>query len=228
MYKVKDISGDTIIKDVDMSSRVVTGYFSTFDFKDSDGDVIRRGAYSKTVAENGPKSSRPRIMHLYQHDTRSPIGLLLELREDANGLYFESKISESTLGNDVLTMYNEKILKEHSVGMNVIDANQKDDFWEITEVKLWEGSTVTWGANEMATGGNMKSMSLPEVASLREKLNAWKNVLRKGNLSDETCNCLAIQIAQTESYIKSLEAEQSRQADKEFLSELKSIIKFKN
>ena len=36
------------ISDVDVKKGIVTGYFSSFDNMDSDGDVIRKGAFTKT------------------------------------------------------------------------------------------------------------------------------------------------------------------------------------
>ena len=62
-------------------------------------------------------------------------------------LRFESVMSKSTLGNDTLIQYQEGILaKEHSVGFNIIQRSESNPE-EITEIKLWEGSTVTFGAN---------------------------------------------------------------------------------
>ena len=39
------------IKDIDSSKGIITGYFSAFNSKDSDGDIIFKGAYSKTIQE---------------------------------------------------------------------------------------------------------------------------------------------------------------------------------
>ena len=46
-------------KDLEVKDRTVRGYFSVFDFKDSDEDVITKGAFSKTLKEMGD-----RIAHL--------------------------------------------------------------------------------------------------------------------------------------------------------------------
>lgn len=135
---------NTEFKDIDIQGRIVKGYFSVFDNVDSDGDIIRKGAYEKTL-----KANRSRIQHLWQHNPHMPIGKLQELKEDSKGLYFESKLSDTALGNDVLKLYKEGIIREHSVGFEVKDQIQSDHR-EITEIKLWEGSTVTWGANELA------------------------------------------------------------------------------
>ncbi len=99
------------IKDIDFNKRTVVGYFSQFGSKDSDGDIIVKGAYTKTIKEN-----TARIAHLLQHNIHQPIGKIQSLVEDSNGLKFESIMSQSTLGNDTLIQYQEGILREHSVG----------------------------------------------------------------------------------------------------------------
>ena len=49
IYKTAPL-GD-IISDIDEKKNIVKGYGSYFDNKDSDNDVIRRGAYQKTIKE---------------------------------------------------------------------------------------------------------------------------------------------------------------------------------
>lgn len=61
-------AGPDSIKDIDEKNGVVTGYFSIFGNKDSDSDVITKGAYKKTLSEN-----YNRVKHLYQHDSFRPL-----------------------------------------------------------------------------------------------------------------------------------------------------------
>ena len=58
---------------------------SYFDNVDSDKDIIRKGAYQKTIQENGN-----RVKYLYQHNMMQPIGKMKELYEDEKGLMFPS------------------------------------------------------------------------------------------------------------------------------------------
>jgi hypothetical protein len=133
-----------LTKDVDTAGRIVTGYFSTFNFKDSDGDIILPGAFKKTIRERGPKGSN-RIYHLYQHWTDNILSQPHVLKEDKIGLYFESKMPNTTLANDKLELYREGILKEHSIGFEIMseesDKEKKVNY--IKAVRLWEGSAVT-------------------------------------------------------------------------------------
>ena len=143
------------ITDVDTATRTVKGYFSVFGNMDADKDIIMPGAYKKTIAEH------KRIKHLYQHNPSYLLSSVrsgkLKLYEDSKGLVFESQISDTSWGRDVITMYADGIVDEHSVGIEVTQKQKKANYREILEVKLWEGSTVTWGSNELA---GMKSDKL--------------------------------------------------------------------
>jgi len=116
-----------------------------FNNKDSDGDVITKGAYTKTLQENSE-----RIAFLYQHNMNQPIGKPLSMKEDEKGLFIEAKISDSSLGQDVKTMVSEGILKEFSVGFIPIKEDPQRDVNYIKEIKLFEFSLVTLAANPLA------------------------------------------------------------------------------
>jgi len=179
-YQTKQLTAE--IKDIDMERRIVEGYFSAFDFVDSDGDMLKRGCYSKTVKENGPQGKN-RIMHLLQHDPTKPLGKPMDLVEDDYGLKFTTVISDTTYGEDTLKLYRDKIFKEHSVGINIIKSEYSDEDRcnVVTEVKMWEGSTVTWGANEMALG-ELKGNSEALLDHYETLSKAWYS----GDYTDDT------------------------------------------
>jgi len=183
------------IADVDMESRKVKGYFASFNTLDSHRDIIRQGAFSKSIQERGPGASgNRRIAHLYQHDMNCPIGKILELREDGFGLYFVSQLAPTQKGNDVLTMYQEGVLREHSIGFNYvmdkmefIEGEDEEGYFEIKEVKLFEGSVVTFGSNENTPYlGSSKSLTIEEkIEKLNQDLTANVSLLKSGKGSDE-------------------------------------------
>jgi len=120
-----DIKNCTLeVKDV-TSDGIVTMYVSAFDNIDSDGDVMVKGAYEKTISERGPKGSN-RIKQLWQHETWNPIGVPLEMEEDSMGLLVRSYISDIR-GGDYRKMYKEGIITEHSVGFQTM---KEDRDWE--------------------------------------------------------------------------------------------------
>jgi len=131
--------------DMDDEKGIIKGYASMFNNKDSDGDIITKGAYAKTLQENSE-----RIAFLYQHNMNQPIGKPMSMKEDEKGLFIEAKISDSSLGKDVKTMVSEGILKEFSVGFIPIKEDLQKDVNYIKEIKLFEFSLVTLAANPLA------------------------------------------------------------------------------
>ena len=188
------------IKGVDVDRRVVEGYYSVFDFKDSDGDVMLKGCYEKTIRENGP-AGKNRIMHLYQHDPLQVLGKPMALMEDEKGLYFRTMIADTQLGTDVLKLYRDGVLTEHSVGINFVqrEYDSQDDAYLVKEAKMWEGSTVTWGANELSTGGMAKGSVKDQVDKYKELSKAFYS----GDYSDETYMLIEKQIKHLEETLRS-------------------------
>ena len=131
--------------DMDDEKGIIKGYASMFNNKDSDGDIITKGAYTKTLQENSE-----RIAFLYQHNMNQPIGKPMSMKEDEKGLFIEAKISDSSLGKDVKTMVSEGILKEFSVGFIPIKEDLQKDVNYIKEIELFEFSLVTLAANPLA------------------------------------------------------------------------------
>lgn len=203
-YLTKDTCGGSV-KDVDVKQGIVTGYFSVFGNRDSDGDIILPGAFTKTLTENGPAAKNGgRIMHLLQHDTNLPLGKPHKMAEDARGLYFESKISPTSYGRDTLKLYEDGVLTEHSIGYKVIKNEPKAEANHLLELRLWEGSTVTWGANAEALVTGVKAEDKPALYDkLIKKLEAI-NYAIKGNYTDETIIQLELQIKQLQQIIQSL------------------------
>jgi HK97 family phage prohead protease len=203
----KDVS-DGVIKDVDTVKGIVTGYFSIFGNKDSDGDIVMPGAYKRTLKANGPESDKPRILHLYQHDASKPLAKPSVLKEDKTGLYFESTISQTQLGKDVIQLYQDKVLTEHSIGYQIVKRERDDerDEQKLIELKLWEGSTVSWGANMDAVVSTIKAEGVPDKKTwdkLLTMMDALDEAL-KGNYSDDTARQIEIQFKQLQQVIMSL------------------------
>lgn len=175
------------VKDIDREQRIVKGYFASFDTLDHDGDIFRHGAFAKSIRENGPEGTK-RIKHLFNH--WDAVGVLQELKEDEQGLAYVSKIGRHTMGDDVLKMYEDEIITEHSVGFQTV-SEHKESANIITEVKLWEGSCLDkWGAN-MNTPV-VKSME--SVNEMQRRIDKLTKALREGSYTDETFAQLEIQL----------------------------------
>lgn len=204
VYKIKCESAPASIKDVDGKKGIVTGYFAHFDSVDSDQDVIRKGAFIKTIQEAGPQSAKPRIKHLLNHNSSQPLGRLAELKEDNVGLYYESQVGSHSLGTDFIKMIESGLITDHSIGFRTIKRNQLREYnnarqneaiWELTEIKLWEGSSLTaWGANPNTPLTGLKSAEKAKMASNRVDL--LTKALKDGTFTDETFELLEIELKQ--------------------------------
>lgn len=189
IYSKKYISSD--IKDVDVKEGIVTGYFSNFNTLDSDGDIIREGAFKQSIQEWYPKG---RVKHLLNHQVHKPLGKLISLKEDSIGLYYESKIGSHTLGQDFLKMAESGLVTEHSIGFRTLQEKKSDLGNEITHVQLYEGSSLTgWGANENTPLMGIKSLS-KEI--LFDRLKSFEQFVRKTDATDETIELCLIHIKQ--------------------------------
>lgn len=185
-YQVKSISGGNIIKDVDTKSGIVTGYFSAFGNVDHHNDVMVKGCYAKTIKERGVDGT-DQIHHLLMHNWEKPIGKLLTLKEDDFGLYFESKLSKNTTaGKDAIGMYQDKLLKEHSVGFSTVKNEPVDEANHIKEVFLYEGSSVLLGANSQTPFTGFKTLAGKTQLEVINQIEALEKALYSGSFSDDT------------------------------------------
>jgi len=181
------------IDDIDEKMGIVKGYGSYFGNKDSDGDVIAKGAYQKTIQENGE-----RVRYLWQHKMDKPIGKIKEMYEDDKGLMFVAEIPKTTLGNDALELMKAGIVTENSVGILPIQKQMKDDYREITEVKLYEISAVTLAANDQAKILDVKGKV--DIENEFKRFDALAKLIRKGKISDEMGYAIEAEILKLKSF----------------------------
>ncbi len=179
------------VNDIDSNKRVVTGYLSKFGNTDLDNDIMDRGAFTKTLNER-----KNQIYFLNQHNWSQPHGKFNVLEVDDYGLKFESNpLPDTTYSNDTLKLYEAGIIKEHSVGFLTMKSEyvRESDKRIIKEVKLYEGSNVTLGANPDAVFTGLKSFTKEDISE-REK--AILKAFRNGTFTDETFTLLEIALKQ--------------------------------
>lgn len=191
-YVVKSISGQ--VNDVDTKEGIVKFAFAHFGSLDFDGDIIQKGAYAKTVKENGPKG-KDKIFHYKNHNHNMPVGKPMEIFEEGNYMVMVSKLSKNTYGRDALIEYEEGIIKEHSQGFYIVKDNKEErksgEPRIIREVSMIEASSLsTWAANENTPVFELKTFKseldkrlrigsfsdgyLKELEELKEYLNHFK------------------------------------------------------
>lgn len=204
IYAAKAMKIDAL--DMDAGSRTVKGYFSAFNVIDSDNDMILPGAFKKSIQENGPKSSSNRkIAFLRNHEWEDVIGKILELEEDEKGLLFVAQLGRSSKGEDAFLDYQDGIIREHSIGFNYVGDKIKHiethegGYFAVSEVKLWEGSAVLFGANQftpvlqVAKGIDFDAKEAA-LAKLAAETDAITKALRNGRGTDERLQELEMRI----------------------------------
>lgn len=185
------------IIDADEKAGIVKGYASVFNNVDSDNDIIKSGAYKKTIAENGR-----RVKYLYQHDMDKPIGKMVNLEEDDKGLVFEAEIAKTQLGMDVIELIKAGVITENSVGILPIQKEMVNGRREINEVKLYEVSAVTLAANDQAMILDVKGNVDPN--KVIKRYDNIARLIRKGNISDELGFALESEILKLKSIFTNL------------------------
>lgn len=152
------------LKSIDDKSMTFTAIGSVAGVEDSDGDIIENGAFDDVVIEANKSNKLPKL--LYQHDRRRVLGIITGIRVETllgkDVLYFDGKISNTTLGKDVYVLLKDKAIFECSIGFYIkeytnIDPSKPYDGRSITKIaKIPEISLVTFPANEEATVVNVK------------------------------------------------------------------------
>lgn len=198
----KDLAGGIV--DVDTTKNRVVMNWSATESIDFDNDLIKSTAYNKTISENGPKGAGL-VYWLTDHraDTDHVAGKLLELSMVGNYLQAVGQTIDTAKGRDVLMMYEQGIIKQHSVGFIPVRTERAKDHRIIHEIKLYEGSSVLWGANSnTATVSVGKSlMTAEECAS---EMDLLVKAIRHGKYTDETFGLLEIRLKQIQKNYEAL------------------------
>ena len=243
-YVVTQPKAGLAVKNVDISKRVVTGFFNSFNYFDSHSDVLIIGSTKRSIDNRGPNSQAvAKIKHAMNHDLRQMPGKIEVLEEriidDIPGLYFETRMANTTLGNDTLINYQEKVYDNHSIGfryknleyhedgtdgfkrvlntlLNPEAAQERGFLWEVKEIELFEGSTVPFGANQLTPFLGVKSDN-PDGMKIKlvERIDRLYNQLRNGTQSDDMMKTFEIELLQVKQLFSELDLKSSPDTLKE-------------
>ena len=188
LFQTKNI--DLSVKDVDTAGRRVKILLSKFNNVDSDGDVILKGAFAKSIMERGADStSNRKIKYLRYHDFEHQIGVFTKLEETHEGLLAYGDLGRSTKGNNAFLDYQDGVITEHSIGFQTINDKieiREDGTQILKEVILWEGSAVTFGSNsETPLLSVSKGNSKDYLERLNKKMFGLTNALKNGKGTDD-------------------------------------------
>ena len=209
LFKTKSI--ELSVKDIDTSGRRVQVALSKFGNVDSDGEVITRGAFAKSIKERGAESQTNRkIKFLRYHDFEHEIGIWKSMEETHEHLIGIGDLGRSTKGNDAFLDYQDGIITEHSIGfisvpdkINVLESG----IVELNEVFLMEGSAVTFGANSETPVFNVSGKDeycQDYLDKLNSKMYGLLNALKNGHGTDERLESIENQLRVIQSKYNSL------------------------
>lgn len=137
----------------------ITGYACLFGQRDGAGDLIRRGAFAKSLARRGAGG----IAMLWQHDPSSPIGTWVHAAEDARGLRVTGRLlPDVARSREAAALVAAGALSGLSIGFRAVKAlrGSVGRTRTLIEIDLWEVSLVTFPQVEGARARLLKSKSL--------------------------------------------------------------------
>lgn len=122
----------------------IEGYASLFGEADKGGDVVRKGAYTRSLERLTRGGSKVRM--LWQHDPARPIGVWDEIRETDRGLWVKGRLlGEVSQAREAAALVAAGALDGLSIGYRTISAERSNaGRRELTEIDLWEVSLVTF------------------------------------------------------------------------------------
>lgn len=204
MMQYKNIMSEEVM-DVDTEKKTVKAVWARFNNTDLDNDIIIPEAVTKTIRERGPLGKKM-IWSLVDHNAslKTAIGKPMELYVEGDALIAVTKIVDTELGEDIIKMYNEGLINQHSIGFSTTKADMKQEGTRvIRELMLYEGSCVLWGANPETPTLGMKSIDgINAQLTATQRLEKLCKAMKHSNFTDETFSLMEIEIKQIQSMIE--------------------------
>jgi len=154
----------------------ITGYASVFDNVDAQGDIIRKGAFTKTIKERVKAGKVLLMIRHFAHggDTAEAIGQVAEAKEDSRGLWirgvlYDSQLAQETRGKIIASpkAYGMSVGYTTVRASDIYDEQGKVTGKELQELKLYEVTVTAVPANE-ETSAEAKSGTAPAAKTLAE------------------------------------------------------------
>ncbi len=143
-----------------------TGYLSVYGNTDSQGEVVDKGAFKRSLAHQS-ESGEP-LPLMWNHDRDAPPIGTLALTEDAHGLKVKGKFLLATSrAAEVYEGMKAGVIRGLSIGFRTVKDKWDKGVRHLQEVELFEGSATVWPANKLARVTAVKSdgtAMLPEDA----------------------------------------------------------------
>jgi HK97 family phage prohead protease len=128
------------------------GDLAVYNNIDLGGDRILPGAFTKTIKERGNQ-----VPMLWQHKSDRPIGMLT-LIDDPDALRVKGQLlMELPDAKNAYLLIKARIVKGLSIGFDTLKDAVENGVRQLLEIRLWEGSIVTFPMNEQALITSVKA-----------------------------------------------------------------------
>ena len=146
-----------------------SGVASVLGAEDLGGDIIERGAFTKTLAEN------PEVPILWQHDPREVIGRG-NVRESGKKIIVQGSFDlEDAVAMKAYRKLKSKLINGLSIGFSAVEWAWEEmggkTIRRIKQLRLWEISVVTFPMNELARVTSVKSDETELAQTISELSN---------------------------------------------------------
>jgi phage prohead protease, HK97 family len=166
-----------------LNDREFEGYGSIFGNEDLGGDIVVKGAFTKSLKRHQKEGSLP--LMFWAHDPAQVPGMWTEMSEDGRGLYVKGVLADTQLGNEVRTLLGMKAVRGLSIGFSIppkgLDYDE-DGRRLIKEAELWEVSVVSLPMNPRAQVSHAKTRlsaageyvpTTKELSNVKRELETW-------------------------------------------------------
>ena len=165
---------------------IFEGMASTFGNIDLTDDIVAPGAFQESISKELP-------VILWQHDSREPIGVPIEVKETADGLFIRVKLpkEDTFVSGRVAPQLRVGSIKSMSIGFRTIKSEMDNDsgIRTLVKVDLKEVSLVTFPANPEARVTGFKSVE--DVKEIKTRRDFEKALRESGAFSKEAACLLA-------------------------------------
>ncbi len=151
-----------------LGEREFTGHGATFGNTDLGGDVVVKGAFTKSLSAHRANGTWP--VMCYAHDPAKVPGRWLDIREDAHGLAVHGVLADTPLGNEVRELLKIEAISGLSIGFRTKQADfDRDGNRRLIELDLAEISIVSMPMNTRAQVSAVKRGDLAHaIGSVRD------------------------------------------------------------
>lgn len=180
---------DFQVKSVDESGEF-SGYLSVFNAVDSYREAVMPGAFEDSI--NKWKAKGRNVPILWQHRSAQPIGPFTSLKEDDHGLHVEGRllVKDVQQSREAHALMKANVISGMSIGYDPIgeELDKDNGVVKLTKIDLWEGSIVTFPANDDARIESVKSiLAKGDIPSLSD----FESLLRDAGFSRKQATIIA-------------------------------------